>query len=552
MARWFGRTALTVGIAISMAGLVACSNGGKGAEPSAGSIASAGASGTAAAEAHDPFGKYEQPLEVSVGKFLNLTDKTLPAGDTPTNNQFTRYLEDKLNVKIKAAWQAGGDAYSQKVSVAIASGDLPDAMVVYSYSDLRKLVEANLLQDMTDTINDYASPLIKDIYTAGNDAALKAATFNGRVMAIPASQGLADSMYMMWIRQDWLDQLGLQPPRTVDELENVIGQFIKTNPDKAQNPIGLPAGNLYGMTNSFPTLNPLFAVYHSYPNNWVRDSEGKAASGLIQPETKEALGKMREMYAAGLIDKEFALRKDPFEPIINGSTGVFFGPWWMGFTPLNEAMNKNPQAKWKAYLLPLDKDGQFNTHVQSPANMFYVVRKGIEHPEAIMKMVNVQTQNELGLDPDAHMDLKVDWVNEPLRAPIAYPDSIEKDSEKVHEALDGKLPVDKLTSVQKRVYDNYLKTKDNPTADIGGWSEAFSYVEGAGQLLRSFNKVPSLYYGETETMTTKGATLGKLQQETINKIIMGAAPLDSFDQFVKDWKRLGGDQITAEVNEAIK
>jgi len=30
---------------------------------------------------------------------------------------------------------------------------------------------------------------------------------------------------------------------------------------------------------------------------------------------------------------------------------------------------------------------------------------------------------------------------------------------------------------------------------------------------------------------------------------MNAAPIDDFDSFVTNWKKLGGDQITQEVNE---
>lgn len=53
----------------------------------------------------------------------------------------------------------------------------------------------------------------------------------------------------------------------------------------------------------------------------------------------------------------------------------------------------------------------------------------------------------------------------------------------------------------------------------------------------------------TETMAEKSATLGKLTNETFTRIILGDLPIDAFDTFVQDWKKLGGDQITGEVNE---
>lgn len=53
-------------------------------------------------------------------------------------------------------------------------------------------------------------------------------------------------------------------------------------------------------------------------------------------------------------------------------------------------------------------------------------------------------------------------------------------------------------------------------------------------------------------MGTKLASLDKLQSETYVNIIMGTQEPETFDQFVTDWKSLGGDEITAEVNDWYK
>ncbi|WP_239297125.1 hypothetical protein [Paenibacillus sp. ACRRY] len=53
-------------------------------------------------------------------------------------------------------------------------------------------------------------------------------------------------------------------------------------------------------------------------------------------------------------------------------------------------------------------------------------------------------------------------------------------------------------------------------------------------------------------MESRWSNLKKLEDETFLKIIMGAAPLDTFDTFVSDWKKQGGDKITEEVKEYVK
>lgn len=44
----------------------------------------------------------------------------------------------------------------------------------------------------------------------------------------------------------------------------------------------------------------------------------------------------------------------------------------------------------------------------------------------------------------------------------------------------------------------------------------------------------------------------KFEDEALIQFIMGAKPLDEFDAYVTQWMALGGEEITAEVKEAIQ
>lgn len=48
--------------------------------------------------------------------------------------------------------------------------------------------------------------------------------------------------------------------------------------------------------------------------------------GSVEPQTKEALAKLAEMYAAGVIDPEVFVRNDSLEPVTGGKAGIFFRP----------------------------------------------------------------------------------------------------------------------------------------------------------------------------------------------------------------------------------
>jgi len=61
--------------------------------------------------------------------------------------------------------------------------------------------------------------------------------------------------------------------------------------------------------------------------------------------------------------------------------------------------------------------------------------------------------------------------------------------------------------------------------------------------------MPNAFYGApTKVMSEKMPALNAMADETITRIIMGE-PLDTFDEFVEKWRRMGGDEITAEVND---
>src|SRR6187455_208234 len=92
------------------------------------------------------------------------------------------------------------------------------------------MVKAAQLAAMTDTYNNYASPAVKQMTESSKVIALDAVTFDGKILAIPALTVPDDGYQLMWIRQDWLDKLGLEVPKTVDEIEAVAAAFVKENP----------------------------------------------------------------------------------------------------------------------------------------------------------------------------------------------------------------------------------------------------------------------------------------------------------------------------------
>ncbi|MCM3113841.1 ABC transporter substrate-binding protein [Neobacillus sp. MER 74] len=505
-----------------------------------------------------PFGKYKETVNYTVGKSTPGIAK-LPSGQTYEDNAYTKYLKETLNIQSKNKFEAqDGDAYKQKVSMAVASGDIPDIMAVDA-ATLRQLVDNELIADLTDVYESSTSDLVKDMYDSYDGRALEAATFDGKLMALPSTQN-ANIPTMLWLRQDWLDKLGLKGPKTLDDVEKILTEF--TQKDPGGNGKGITVGlalspSIGGMYGSLFQADNILQTYDSFPRQWI-EQDGKVVYGSITEETKQGLGKLADWYKKGLIDPQIAVRKSIEDLIIGGQTGAYFGPWWTPDYPLNSAKQKNPNAEWAPFIISKDGSGTITAYTQNPASEFYVVRKGFKHPEVLPKLVSA-LDDKLRQE-DRNYQPVVDFIKfggdrgAPVNIMVNFNDATAQMYENINAAIEGKkdpktLSLDDLSSYQK--ITDYLK--DPAKADANQWSAYNSRVV-AGKLMAEtkINEVNPVFFGQTKSMKLKWANLTKLEDEAFLKIVTGEKDLDYFDKFVENWKKTGGTEITKEVSEAIK
>ncbi|KRF43661.1 hypothetical protein [Paenibacillus sp. Soil787] len=533
----------------------ACSQTKNEVAPSSSAAPGSNASTTPSAASKGPYVKYDQPVTLNIAKAYNTKDLKLPNGDTVGNNEYLRYVEKKLNVKVNLTWQVETpDAYAQKIGVSIAGNDLPDAFIV-NEQQLKQLAAANLIEDLTKVYNDNANDYIKGLYKSYDNRVLGRATFNGKLMALP-NTNIGQQFNITWIRQDWLDKFGLKAPQSLDDLENIAKTFVDKNAS-GKGTIGFTGMPTLAGWNANNGFDPIFGAMNAYKGQWLKDASGKVVYSSTLPEMKTALGKLHDLYAKGIIDKEFALRKDPNEVIANNQVGIVFGPWWISYWPLPDSVKNDPAAEWKPFLAPLDTKGKFNTADQDPTSSFLVVRKGYANPEAVVRALNVEydgiRQFDLGAK-DIYKDVPgvgAMWGLWPFSLQVGPEDTVYQTSAELKKAVDAKNPAS-LNAELKSYYDHVMQNKDNPKKDINAWSDAMARMDGS-QLMGSdkISMVRNVFFGKTKSMDQKLATLQKLENETFLKIIMGEAPLDSFDSFVSQWNSLGGKDITNEVTQEM-
>lgn len=559
--------------------LTACGSKGKesGEQGDNKDSASAGSQGGGSSTdpgATDPWAKYENTVTIHLGAGLD-PNATFPDGQSKDNNTYLDFIKEEFNIEIVYDWICSTSDFEQKMNLCIASNTLPDLMNVNA-TQYRAMLKYDQLQPIEEGYNACASDLLKAFASSGGEACdLLISNSEGEMMAIPAPNITTSNVNSLWIRQDWLDTLGLQVPKTVDELKEVARAFVEKDPDgngKADT-IGLlgPSNsgklNLLGQ-NQFG-LDPIFAAYGSYPAAWMRDESGNIYYGSTTPETKEALSVLAEMYKEGLIDPEMLVRDNSSEPALAGKVGMFFGPWWTGYTMSDSFYGEN-QIDWQAYNVPLNADGKFVVKTAAPTTQYIVASKNCTNPEAAAKIINLLLRDE--------QKWIADGLKETLNPSDAYPlfnvydkaNVIDESYDILKKYLAGEIKIEDVDFSSQKLLKNDMEKiillKKEPLDDfsIKYWDldhedaksnmgRLVSIMVGARPAVEEgYEEIMSVYYGKTDTMVSKWANLEKLEDETFAKIIMGQASIDTFDTFVKDWKAQGGDQIIKEMEELLK
>jgi putative aldouronate transport system substrate-binding protein len=518
------------------------------------------------AAANDPYGKYPELLTYTCGYVLT-SPGTDYANDTTTDNAYTRYLKELLNVQNENMFEAtAGDDYNQKVSLAIAAKDIPDIMHVADYSTLVELVENDMIEDLTDVYNNLACDTVKAAYeTYGDNNPLNYCTFDGKIMAIPKTQ-LSDGQDFLWLRKDWLDNLGLDEPSTLDEMAEVLRAFIEDDPDGngQDDTIGLAMlQTVYGgYPNNHFAVDNIFTAFNAYPDVWITADDGSAVYGSVQPEMKDALSLLADWYSDGLIDKEFATRTtdDIVALISSGQCGAYIGPWWSPFNPSQTASYSSKDAEWVNVSAPVGDSGAINAINTKSYAGFVVVRKGYEHPEIAMKIVNVNSEYSKNDTSDASKEIKenqsIAYFNWPLYCEVQPGNNAELMTAHIKAVMNGETDESSLTTEEQSYYEaaeRFLAAEAaGQKADSADYSQYMSRLVAINKFTEEpANFLTPAYFENTETMKTRWASLEKLEQQAVLKIIVGEADISSFDDFVSSWTSAGGDIITEEVNEAI-
>ncbi len=472
-------------------------------------------------------------------------------GDTETNNPWTRLVKDKLNIDLVDLWSADDSQYETKMNIAIGSNTLPDVFAVTS-AQLAQLVEAGMACDMSELYEQYASADLRKIMDADPIAA-DSGRFDGKLYGISKQHfGLIANVCYMWIRQDWLDNLGMTAPTTVEEFNALCDAVVNNDPDGN----GQKDTYALGMDKNLGSFLYFSEAFHALPFIWHDDGNGQLVYGHVQPQMRAALQAAQEMFKRGYISPEFPVMDSSSltADLISGKCGIRFTGSALEYSVgADLASTSGEKAFFKAYPIPSVDGEKVMTPIEFPVSGYVAVNADCKNPEAVIKMLNAFVDVQLNSDAETYAQFfnnERSWGNLPMS--IYNPMADYNQGKYIPIALEtGDTSNLDLSGLSK--YEICKDYVENKTPSSYG---TYFQVSGEGayrigvQVIDDGQYIYDAFRGmATPTMKDKKSTLDAMLTESFTKVIMGE-DIASFDATVQKWMELGGADMTAEMNAA--
>lgn len=447
---------------------------------------------------------------------------------------FADAVLEALNIDLTVELMPNGQLMNEKRQVLVAGGDYPEILMGRTDALYKQWSQQGVFVQLDPYWNDYPG------LVAGlpEDATLQACRVDGKLYMVPIV--LASNRVGLAYRQDWLDELGLDVPNTLDEFNEVLEAFANEDPD------GDGARNTYGYGMDKFTGGGSTVIMSAFgipggPTEWHEQPDGTLLPNFLHENFKDALALLKDHYESGIIDPDSVtkiyneLQSDFFDgrtgtfinqntsivvnelniqeidpdgkivhgpPIINPDGGRiwrFFSATWRG----NNITNKASEAQIDAALRLFEwmmTDGEELTFF-GPEGVYWTERNSLGYPII---------EGE-GLD--------------------AYGSS--GDGFSMFSLMMRRLAPETLLTVE---------VLRDPAA-VERVSEAFAVYEPYGV-------VDPMTGITTPTMTELGATLTDIMQAGIFNVVIAEQPVSSIDAVIADWRQKGGDLLIQEVNEA--
>ena len=461
--------------------------------------------------------------------------------------QLLRSSFPELEIENRWVSYAG---YLEKIPLAIASGDIADLQFCNAFNDVPLMMEADVLLATDDLLQSHGTHIL----AATPAAAWESTIYNGQQFA--ASHNIYDlNIWETQYRKDWLDKLGLPVPQTLEEYREALRGFSQSDPD------GNGTQDTWGRL-LYHTIRFDDDIFHAFGvagghhmNGFWRTRDGQVALDWIQPQMKDALAWMRDVWAEGLFHPESITI--PLGQHLSKFTSGVVGNGYGGWSGLDNyqalARTVHPEAEIIAGPAVEGPGGRGFTGEGWP--WCYVISKQASAPEDAMRIVDWMFTPEIAAQIvcDGHVGVTNKGINEQGWCVEYTPQ--EK------EAM-GKEWTDKVNQVQEITVFGGLWS---PLGQVDSLFDTFP-----SGMKQHFNDMIAAKYSpaalEARTISKEYVRLTEKKKpvaadkdmwpalqirfgEFISQAVAGTIDLDQgWSEWISFWESNGGPTITEQVN----
>lgn len=457
---------------------------------------------------------------------------TAPGSDDAVGKE----LGELAGAELDMRW-VPNSSYGDQTNVVLAGDDIPNIMVIQGKTQgFVQTAEAGGFWDLGPYL---ASGEFPNLITS-NPEVQQAASVNGTVYGIYRSRDVI--RHGVIIRKDWLENLGLEAPTTLEELKEVARAFTEDDPD------GNGANDTYGMIvpkwpGTIGTNSPWDAidVWYGVGNMWNLEDDGTFTSIVDNPDWRESLKFQRDFIESGYVNPDW-VTMDPQqwnEQFINGKGGIIIDVQSRAGELLKLYAENDPETAGDYVLLTAQPEGPNGKHSLPTTgyNGFLAVPKASVKTEdelcAVLGALDALNSKEAQI----LMNNGIEGVNFTVEDGLSVANSDEPTTALVtgawaqlgmnvgeYQAYRAKQPTPAQAELE--AYRLELQAQDLPDAVF---NPAAAYV--------------------SPTYVTNGTQLDTLLGDARIQYLAGQLDDAGLDAVIERWKSSGGDQIAAELAE---
>lgn len=444
---------------------------------------------------------------------------------SPPSGDVTQKLEEYTGIEIDFTWVPDASK-TERLNAALASNSLADivSLTEINNTTVRSSLASGMFWDVEPYLEEF--PNLAEI----SEDRLESSRIDGHIYGVPFLKPIA--RYGVLVRKDWLDNLGLDVPSTLEELAAVAQAFTEGDPD------GNGVDDTVGFVERDESFNVGFRSLSGYfgADNWFTiTDDDEVMPSFMQPEYKEAMEWFRNIYDNGWMNSDFAVmaKNDQKNYIVQGRGGIVLSGLQevrnyiddaagtaeehMEWVLINDIVHENVERR-----ILSDTNGGMGGWLAIPKNNVETE----EDLRVVLKFINDLMDEE----PFTLMTQGIEGVH------------YEIDDEGVYVRLDD-------TKWQQEVQPF---SSSRPSELVTVFPSSNPYVNLANEKIREneeFAVINSAQSLTSETYDRSWSSLIEGISDAYYQYMTGEIEIDGFDTAIETFLRNGGQQIIDEFTE---